>query len=82
MRRLEQRKAYFQNGFSVAGIAGAGASAVAFLTSAADHRSLMVKAGDAIEEARVTAVDPEHGEVRLDANGLFTIVLRLNGNRP
>lgn len=74
-------KRNMESRYAVTGIAEDGHGTLAFL-SADRTRSLLVRSGDPLEDARVSVIDAKSGTVTLDANGAFTVVLRLGAGSP
>ncbi len=75
-QRQQEKKRGLESQLLVTGIVNNGREPLAFV-SAPQGRSVMLRSGDVIEEARVTSIDQSKGEVRLDYQGKFEVVLRI-----
>lgn len=75
--RLDNTRRQLETQYVVTGIVHNGREALAFV-SARGGENLMLRSGDTLQDARVTAIDDKKGEVRLDYLGKFQTVLRLN----
>ncbi len=78
MQQLENKKRELETGLSVSGIVNNGREPIAFVSARAGGQTLMLRGGDTIQDAQVTAIDEKKGEVRLDYLGKFQVSLRLN----
>lgn len=74
---IQTKKREIENRLSVTGIVNNGREALAFVSDSSGS-TRMVRDGDSIGEARVNAIDERRGEVRLDYQGKFEVVLKLN----
>ena len=74
---LDNRKHEFETRYALTGIASNGKEIVAFIDGGVGRTTVMVRTGDALEDARVESIDEKAGSVRLVCPGQFSVTLRV-----
>ena len=72
----DARRRAFETRHALTGLVADAKGPAAFLTGE-NQRSYLLRIGDRIGDARVTSIDEKAGEVRLDADGGLSVILRL-----
>lgn len=75
---LASKRQELERSLVVTGIAHDGREALAFVTRRSGSGSLILRRGDAIEQARVVSIDEKRGEIALDYLGRISVTLKLN----
>ncbi len=77
--RLTEKRRQLESGLVLTGIVSNGREPLAFVNNrSSGGRTVMLRSGDVIEEARVTSIEADKGELRLDYSGKFQISLKIN----
>lgn len=77
--RLQSKKNQLESDLVLTGIVNNGREPMAFINSRQNGgQTMMLHAGDIVQEARVSTIDEQRGFVQLDYDGKFQISLKLN----
>jgi len=79
-QRLLLKRRQLESELALTGIVNNGREALAFIVrgGGGTHQTLMLHQGEEIADARVVSIDESRGEVQLDYQGKFQVVLRMN----